>query len=69
MRSKRGERQERIIFRPVPHGRAGHHPEMKMDPVLAIFRPAIASGEVSNLRRTLHRQTIGRAKARLTTSA
>jgi hypothetical protein len=32
MRSKRGERQERIIFMEVPHSRAGHHPEMKMDP-------------------------------------
>jgi hypothetical protein len=31
MRSKRGERQERIIFMGVPHGPAGHHPEMKMD--------------------------------------
>jgi hypothetical protein len=32
MRSKRGEHQERIIFMGVPHGHAGHHPEMKMDP-------------------------------------
>jgi hypothetical protein len=40
MRSKRGERRERIIFMGVPHGRAGHHPEMKNGSVLAFFRPA-----------------------------
>jgi hypothetical protein len=43
MRSKRGERQERIIFMGVPHGRAGHHSEMKNGPVMAIFRPAIVA--------------------------